>query len=110
MVLPLADFDNTGVDSREEAVIRQKIEFYYKDQEGALEPYQTMLRDAQQARSRGDRPTEQQNYRKVLELLHAERDPRERFRGLTGTPKSDQDLEKLLASLLVGQQVESSDN
>ena len=109
VVLLLVDFDTLGVDSRHESGIRQKLESYYKNQEGPLEPYQMHLREAQQARSRGNRQAEQQHYRKVLDLLHAERDPRDRFRGLTGTPQSDQNLEKLLATLLAGQQADGGD-
>ncbi len=107
VVLLLMDFDSMSVDSGQEADIRMKLESYYKDQEGPLAPYQVYLRDAQQARSRGDRQLEQRQYRKVLNLLHAERDPRDRFRGLTGTPKDDQNLEKLLATLLAGHQAEA---
>jgi DNA-directed RNA polymerase subunit RPC12/RpoP len=110
IVLLLMDFDTTTVDSQQENRIRQQLESYYKDQDGLLAPYQAMLREAQQARSRGDRPAEQRQYRKVLDLLHAERrDPHDRFRGLTGTPRSDQNLEKLLASLLTGSSSESSE-
>jgi hypothetical protein len=108
VILLLSDFDPPSVNSQQEAGIRSRIEAYYKNQEGPLEPYQTLLRDAQQARSRGDRQTEQSLYRKVLNLLHAEREPRDRFRGLTGTPKNDQDLEKLLVTLLTGQPGEIS--
>ncbi len=109
VVLLLYDFDSLNVDSKQEGDIRWKLESYYKNQEGPLEPYQAELRDAQQARSRGDRQAEQQHYRKVLNLLHAEREPRDRFRGLTGTPQSDQNLEKLLATLLTRQQSEGGD-
>ena len=103
IVLLLSDFDAPETDSTQEAAIRQTLESYYKNQEGPLAPYQVELRDAQQARSRGDRAAEQRHYRKVLDLLHAERDPRDRFRGLTGTPLSDQNLEKQLARLLTSQ-------
>ncbi len=109
VVLLLSDFEGPAVDSTEEAAIRQTLESYYKNQEGPLAPYQVELRDAQQARSRGDHQAEQLHYRKVLNLLHAERDPRDRFRGLTGTPKSDQDLEKQLARLLTRLSGEGAD-
>ncbi len=103
VVLLLSDFEGPTVNSDEELKITQTLESYYKNQEGPLAPYQIELRDAQQARSRGDRAAEQRHYRKVLDLLHAERDPRDRFRGLTGTPQSDQNLERQLARLLTNQ-------
>jgi hypothetical protein len=106
VVLLLYDFDSLSIDGSRDARVRRDLESYYKNQEGPLQPYQVQLREAQQARSRGDHLAEQRHYRKVLDLLRAERDPRDRFRGLTGTPQSDQKLEKMLASLLAGTQAE----
>ena len=56
-----------------------------------------LLRQAQQAYSRGDRQSERRNYRQVLKLLHAEEpvgltDPR-------GTAR-DKLLERLIAEIL----------
>lgn len=63
-----------------------------------LAPYQIYLREAQQAHSRGDIKTERELYRKVLDLLRAASDGRQR--GLTGSQKRDEDLEKLIVQLL----------
>jgi hypothetical protein len=78
--------------------IRQQMELYYKGQKEPLAPYQSHLRQAQQAYSRGDRKTAQNHYRKVLDMLRAE--GRSRFLGLTGTPTSDKRLEEMLSQLL----------
>jgi hypothetical protein len=109
IVLLLADFGSMTVDTRQEAAVRRQLESYYNT-EGPLASYQVHLREAQQARSRGDRQTEERHYRKVLDLLHAERDPRDRFRGLTGTPVSDKKLEELLATLLAGHASDGGDD
>jgi hypothetical protein len=71
---------------------------YYGTEFGQLLPYQLLLREAQQAHSRGDLALERQKYREVLRMLRAE--GRGKFEGLTGTPKSDQDLAKLLGTML----------
>jgi len=86
--------------------VRRRIETYYMNQPGPLAPYQLHLREAEQAHSRGDVRTEQQHYRKVLDLLRSE--GRSRFRGLTGTPSSDEELEKLLSSVLRRPEMEAA--
>ncbi len=65
-----------------------------------LEPYQILLRQAQQAYSRGDYKTEREHYRKVLDMLRAERGSEER--GLTGSRSKDRKLEESLTVLLSG--------
>jgi DNA-directed RNA polymerase subunit RPC12/RpoP len=65
-----------------------------------LEPYQLLLREAQRAFSRGDRKTQRDCYRRVLEMLRAERG--EGRPGLTGSPSRDKDLEQAIAVLLGG--------
>ena len=65
-----------------------------------LEPYQICLRQAQQAHSRGDRATERKLYRKVLEMLRAERGVRQK--GLTGSHDRDNKLEQKISILLSG--------
>lgn len=65
---------------------------------GELAPYQIMLREAQQAHSRGDRRIERLYYHKVLELLRAESTGR--TKGLTGSHARDKELEQRLVTLL----------
>lgn len=77
---------------------RRDLAQYYGNDAAALRPYQVLLREAQQAHSRGDRSLERQRYRDVLRLLRAE--GRSKFEGLTGTPASDEKLSQLLAILL----------
>jgi hypothetical protein len=65
-----------------------------------LEPYQVLLREAQRARSRGDFATERQHYRRVLDMLRAERGADEK--GLTGSHRRDKELEEEISVLLGG--------
>ena len=74
--------------AEQKAAMRQKIEDYYF---GAgtldakrLEPYQLLLREAQQAYSRGDDKTQRERYRKVLDMLRAR--ARLRGAGVDGQP------------------------
>lgn len=76
---------------------------YINDQPPPLEPYQRLLREAKQARSRGDYKTERARYRRVLDMLHAE--GKNKFKGLTGVPSgtvppNDEHLERTLSTLL----------
>jgi hypothetical protein len=82
---------------------------YFGSAERGLAPYQVYLREAQQARSRGDRKAERQYYRKVLDLLRVEpRDggasPSQRSDGLepglTGSRENDRQLERQISILL----------
>lgn len=101
VMLLMSDIGGPGSEQKLQEV-RQQLQTYYQGERGALLPYQVHLREAQQAFSRGDRKTERQHYRKVLDLLRAEGGSR--FRGLTGTPTSDKKLEDLLSKLLVDDQ------
>jgi hypothetical protein len=65
-----------------------------------LEPYQILLREARQAFSQGDYKTEREDYRKVLDMLRADRGSEEK--GLTGSALKDRDLEEALTVLLSG--------
>jgi hypothetical protein len=86
-----------AVDRRAEA--RQEIEKdYFGSDVSQLRLYQVLLREAQQAHSRGDRAAERQRYRQVLSLLRAE--GRSQFEGLTGSPRDDDRLVDLLSILL----------
>jgi hypothetical protein len=77
---------------------RRELAMYYGGETAQLQPYQVLLREAQQAHSRGDQAMERQRYRDVLRLLRAE--GRSKFEGLTGTPNSDEKLAGLLSILL----------
>lgn len=80
------------------AEARQQLATFYGADATALAPYQVLLREAQQAHSRGDRATERQRYRQVLALLRAER--RSKYETVTGTPRSDEQLAECLSILL----------
>ena len=84
--------------------MRQKIEDHYFGsgtlEAKRLEPYQLLLREAQQAQSRGDDKTERKRYHKVLDMLRAERGAEER--GLTGSRSKDKELEEAISVLLGG--------
>ncbi len=67
----------------------------------SLEPYQMRLREAQRAHSHGDFNTERERYRRVLDMLRAERGAEEK--GLTGSRKRDKELEEAISVLLGGQ-------
>jgi hypothetical protein len=82
----------------ERETARRDLVQYYGVEGGNLSPYQLILREAQQAHSRGDLAVERQRYRDVLRLLRAE--GRGKYEGLTGTPNSDEKLAKLLGTLL----------
>jgi len=61
-------------------------------------PYQILLRDAQRAHARGDFQSEKKCYRKVLDMLRAERGTLEK--GLTGSRWRDKQLEEAIVVLL----------
>ena len=68
--------------------------------ENGLQPYEVLLREAQRAHTRGDYKTECRNYRKVLDMLHAE--GIFELKGVTGTRSRDKALEEALSVLLSG--------
>ncbi|MBN2473590.1 MAG: hypothetical protein JXB62_03200 [Pirellulales bacterium] len=68
------------------------------DSDEPLQPYQRYLREAQRAYLRGDHTSEQELYRKVLDLLRAERPSS--GRGLTGSRSRDKVLEEQISILL----------
>lgn len=86
------------------AMMRQKIEDMYFGsrtlEEKPLESYQILLREAEQSRLRHDLSMERERYRKVLDMLRAER--RNEERGLTGSRSKDRDLEEAVTTLLDG--------
>jgi hypothetical protein len=80
------------------AEVRQDIATFYGNETASLRSYQVLLREAQQAHSRGDHATEKQRYRQVLALLRSEK--RSRYENVTGTPGDDERLAELVAILL----------
>ena len=105
VVLVAIDMETpAAADSHGKAHMRKVIEndyfgagdFESKD----LEPYQVLLREAQRAYTRGDYKNERKHYRKVLDMLRAERGPLEK--GLTGSRSRDKKLEKAISVLLSG--------
>lgn len=87
--------------SSRRAQARRDLAIYYGTEAVQLRPHQVLLREAQQAHSRGDFATERQRYRQVLALLRAE--GRNQYVGLTGAPKDDEELARLLSILLANE-------
>lgn len=94
--LSLADFSpsDSGADEQQQA--RLQIARFYQESGASLEPFQLLLRDAQRARSRGDRESERAKYREVLRLLHTESRPT----SLTESREADRELEAAIAAAL----------
>jgi hypothetical protein len=90
------------------AAAREVIERFYAGQSPRLEPYQTKLRLALQAETRGNRAEERRLYQEVLALLRSE--GTSKFKGLTGMassgvdppdgPPNDRHLERLISTML----------
>ncbi|MFZ5829360.1 MAG: hypothetical protein ACOY3P_04700 [Planctomycetota bacterium] len=94
---------NSAGDSlaHEKAQARTAIELDFTqniDRQKALAPYQHILRESLRAHARGDIRAEHRGYRRVMELLRAERLPTDP--GLTGSRKRDAQLEEHLTVLL----------
>lgn len=83
------------------AEVRQEVASFYGTETTNLRPFQVLLREAQQAHSRGDRTTERQKYRQVLALLRSEK--RSKYENVTGTPGDDERLAELLSILLTSE-------
>jgi hypothetical protein len=98
------DFGDSDSNTAAKAEARRQIVMYYGDERGNLKPYQHLLREARQARSRGDRKGERQAYRRVLDLLDSE--AKSHRTGLTGNPDGDEvtpgdkHLRKLIVTLM----------
>jgi hypothetical protein len=91
----------TPTKANERQTARARIEEEYiagMDKGATLAPYQIALREALQARSRHDYREERRLYRRVFDMLQAERGKFDR--GLTGSPAKDETLEKLITTLL----------
>jgi hypothetical protein len=103
VVLLLVDVDsqdsaNVAQKQRAREVLDKEWYLANEDPSKPLMRYQTLLRQSQQAHSRGDRGTEHRLYRKVLDMLRAERGKTEK--GLTGSPARDKTLEDQISILL----------
>jgi hypothetical protein len=82
----------------QQAEVREQIASFYGADGSPLKPFQVLLREAQQAHSRGDRAIERQKYRQVLGLLRSEK--RSKYENVTGTPSDDEKLAEWLSILL----------
>lgn len=80
------------------AEAREQLAQFFGNDTTTLRPYQILLREAQQAHSRGDRATERQRYRQVLGLLRSEK--RSKNETVTGIPSEDEQLAQWLSVLL----------
>src|SRR5262245_45164294 len=98
VILLVSDPQGTDSASSRRAQARRDLALYYGSEAVQLRPYQVLLREAQQAHSRGDFETERKRYRQVLALLRAE--GRSQYVGLTGSPKDDEELARLLSDIL----------
>jgi hypothetical protein len=96
--LLLGDLEGTQSAAARTASARRDIVQFYGADAAELQPYQILLREAQQAHSRGDRKLERQKYQRVLSLIHTE--GRTDYDRLTGTPSGDAELARLLSVLL----------
>jgi hypothetical protein len=110
MLMLFMDTGGFGDNTAQKAAARAEIVEYYGAENDDLKPYQYHLRQARQARGRGDSETERAEYRKVLAQLRSEaKDKLYRYTGITGrldyadtddNRKSDRRLEELIAILL----------
>ena len=89
------DSADTAAEGRRAAVHRGDYFGGGNIDRGDLKPYQIYLREAKRAHSSGDTRPSGEQYRKVLDLLHADRG--EDRRGLTGSRTDDKKLEKTSA-------------
>ena len=105
VVLALVDWDSSdsGNAAQQDSARRFIEDTYFGGgslDRGELKPYQVYLREAQRAHTGGDLKIERERYRKVLDLLHAERAKSER--GLTGSRSDDKELESRIRTILSG--------
>ena len=101
VILLVGDPQGSESASSRRAQARHDLAIYYGTEAVQLRSHQVLLREAQQAHSRGDFETERKRYRQVLALLRAE--GRNQYVGLTGTPKDDEELARLLSILLANE-------
>lgn len=122
LLMVLVDLEPSAVSQEQRNDARRLIVKFYGTDDDELKPYQSLLREARLARSRGDMTTEKKMYARVLNLLNAE-DITQSFSGLTGDrgdpeilpdsdvtflrefskeniPKSDQVLRRLISIMM----------
>jgi hypothetical protein len=95
-------------DAKRDALAVIEKDFFGDPARGELLPHQRLLREAREARARGDLKAERQYYRKVLDLLHTEspsatagKTSRNRLeKGITGSRENDRILEQKILTIL----------
>jgi len=98
MALLLMDFEVSNTIKEDAAQARTEIAIFHGQSGQSLLSYQKYLRQAQLAHSRKDAKAERQNLRRVLSLLNSEN--KNQFTGLTGTKADDEELQRLISTLL----------
>lgn len=96
--LLLIDVDLGGSASQERAEASMMLKTFYGAEGQKIAPWQQLLRDARLSASRGDRAGERRAYRRVLEMVNSE--DNNKFTGLTGDPKRDDELRGLIGTML----------
>ena len=112
IIMALMDVGGSSSSSAEKKAAALEIiekQYFGNPEHGELARYQVYLREAKQARCRGDRKAERQYYRKVLDLLCAElhegassgsKQAAGFEPGLTGSRGRDRELETQISILL----------
>ncbi len=101
LLLLFVEFDSGAKDHQNADNARAEIarDFFQSHSENqSLADYQLYLRKAQQAYARGDEVQERRWYRRVLDLLHAERG--KSYDTVTGSRERDEQLHRLLGKIL----------
>ena len=100
-VMLLLDNSESKTISKQKEEARARVARWYTLGE-PNQNYQVLLREAEQAHSRGDNKLERRRYRQVLDMLKDER--KNEIKGLTGSlsgePPNDRHLEEQLSILL----------
>jgi hypothetical protein len=110
LLMLLLDPEGLGDNTALKAQAREEITQYYGSEKDELKSYQIHLRQARQARGRGDYQAERSAYRDVLAQLRSEaKEKLYKYTGITGrldyadgeeNKKSDRRLEELISILL----------
>ena len=104
VVYSASDSSDVTTAEQEKALEIIQSEYFGNPAAGELRPYQIYLREAHQARCRGDHKAEYQYYKKVLDLLRgASRSEPSRAgleKGITGSRDHDRKLEQQILKIL----------